>query len=98
MSQSSTTFSDSKQHYPILDGLRGVAAVMVVIFHIFETFTGGDHTKQIINHGYLAVDFFFLLSGFVIGYAYDDRWKQFTIGGFLRRRFERLQPLVILGM
>jgi len=63
-------FSDSKNHYKILDGLRGVAAVIVVMFHIMETFTGGDHTKQIINHGYLAVDFFFVLSGFVIGYAY----------------------------
>jgi peptidoglycan/LPS O-acetylase OafA/YrhL len=52
----------------------------------------------VINHGYLAVDFFFLLSGYVIGYAYDDRWDQLTIGGFLRRRFERLQPLVVLGM
>lgn len=98
MSQPSTTFSDSKQHYPILDGLRGVAAVMVVIFHIFETFTGGDHTKQIINHGYLAVDFFFLLSGFVIGYAYDDRWQKMTLGGFFKRRLIRLHPMIIMGM
>jgi len=98
MSYSSTTFSDSKQHYPILDGLRGVAAVMVVIFHIFETFTGGDHTKQIINHGYLAVDFFFLLSGFVIGYAYDDRWHKMTLGGFFKRRLIRLHPMIVMGM
>ena len=34
-----TVFSDTKQHYEILDSLRGVAAVMVVIFHIFETFS-----------------------------------------------------------
>ncbi|HSR39013.1 MAG TPA: acyltransferase, partial [Phnomibacter sp.] len=98
MSQPSTSFSDSKQHYPILDGLRGVAAVMVVIFHIFETFTGGDHTKQIINHGYLAVDFFFLLSGFVIGYAYDDRWHKMTLGGFFKRRLIRLHPMIVMGM
>src|SRR5512138_2960265 len=98
MSQSSTTFSDSKQHYPILDGLRGVAAVMVVIFHIFETFTGGDHTKQVINHGYLAVDFFFLLSGFVIGYAYDERWGKMSIKHFFKLRLVRLQPMVIAGM
>jgi peptidoglycan/LPS O-acetylase OafA/YrhL len=98
MSNSSSTFSDSKQHYPILDGLRGVAAVMVVIFHILETFTAGDHTKQIINHGYLAVDFFFLLSGFVIGYAYDDRWHKMTLGGFFKRRLIRLHPMIIMGM
>jgi peptidoglycan/LPS O-acetylase OafA/YrhL len=66
-------YSDTKKHYEILDGLRGVAAVMVVIFHLLEVFSGGSHLKQIINHGYLAVDFFFVLSGFVIGYAYDDR-------------------------
>ena len=56
-----SAFSDSKSHYEILDGLRGVAAVMVVIFHLLETFTGGNHLIQIMNHGYLAVDFFFVL-------------------------------------
>jgi peptidoglycan/LPS O-acetylase OafA/YrhL len=93
-----TVFSDSKSHYVILDGLRGVAAVMVVIFHLFETFTGGNHLKQIINHGYLAVDFFFVLSGFVIGYAYDDRWGKMTLGSFFKRRLIRLHPMIIMGM
>ncbi len=46
----------------------------------------------------MAVDFFFLLSGFVIGYAYDDRWRTMSIGTFFKRRIERLQPMVILGM
>ena len=87
----------SKPHYPILDGLRGVAALMVVAFHIFEAHATG-HLDQIINHGYLAVDFFFLLSGFVIGYAYDDRWDTMTIGNFFKRRLIRLQPMVIMGM
>lgn len=87
----------TKPHYPILDGLRGVAALIVVCFHLCEPLAANRFT-QIVNHGYLAVDFFFLLSGFVIGYAYDDRWNKLTIGGFLRRRFERLQPLIILGM
>ena len=48
----------SKPRYEILDGLRGVAAMMVVAFHLFETYSKGP-TEQIINHGYLAVDFFF---------------------------------------
>lgn len=87
----------TKPHYQILDGLRGVAAVIVVFFHLAEPLAS-SHLNNVVNHGYLAVDFFFLLSGFVIGYAYDDRWNKFTFGGFLRRRFERLQPLVILGM
>lgn len=46
-----------KPHYEILDGLRGVAAVLVVAFHLFEAHAGGSHLEQIINHGYLAVDF-----------------------------------------
>ena len=93
-----SVFSDSKNHYEILDGLRGVAAVMVVVFHLLEPFAGGSHHKQIINHGYLAVDFFFVLSGFVIGYAYDDRWGKMTVGGFFKRRLIRLHPMIILGM
>ena len=68
-------FADTKPHYDILDGLRGIAALTVVWFHIFEAFAT-SHLDQRINHGYLAVDFFFILSGFVIGYAYDDRWKK----------------------
>ena len=86
----------SKPRYEILDGLRGVAAVLVVLFHLLETYSGGQAT-QIINHGYLAVDFFFVLSGFVIGYAYDDRWDKMTIWGFFKRRLVRLQPMVIMG-
>ena len=87
----------SKPHYEILDGLRGIAAVLVVFFHVFETHAGGDHSKQIINHGYLAVDFFFLLSGFVLAYAYDDRWGKMTLKDFFKRRIVRLQPMIIVG-
>jgi len=92
-----TTYLESKNHYPILDGLRGVASVLVIIFHVLETFTGGNKFIQIINHGYLAVDFFFLLSGFVIAYAYDDRWGKMTQWDFYKRRLVRLQPMVIMG-
>ena len=70
---------------------------MVIIFHLFEAHAGGSHLTQIINHGYLAVDFFFMLSGFVIGYAYDDRWNRMTVGTFFKRRIIRLHPMVIMG-
>ena len=69
---------------------------MVVLFHIFETYSKGPQ-YQIINHGYLAVDFFFVLSGFVVGYAYDDRWDRMTTWGFFKRRLTRLHPMVIAG-
>ena len=86
-----------KKHFPILDGLRGTAAILVVIFHLFETYfpVFADHP---IHHGYLAVDFFYLLSGFVVGYAYDDRWGKMTIKDFFKIRLVRLHPLVILGV
>ncbi len=87
---------DSKSHYLILDGLRGVASIMVVIFHVFETYSTGRLT-QLLNHGYLAVDFFFVLSGFVVAYAYDDRWDKMTSWDFYKRRLIRLQPMVIVG-
>ena len=93
---SSAAFTGTKPHYNILDGLRGVAALMVLWFHIFEAYAS-SHIDQQINHGYLAVDFFFILSGFVIGYAYDDRWKTMTIKDFIKRRFIRLHPMVVIG-
>ncbi|EAY04001.1 Acyltransferase family protein [Trichomonas vaginalis G3] len=91
-----TTYLASKPRYEILDGLRGVAAILVVLFHTLETYNTSP-VDQIINHGYLAVDFFYILSGFVIGYAYDDRWDRMTIWGFFKRRLVRLHPMVIMG-
>lgn len=91
-----STYLESKSHYEILDGLRGVAALLVVIFHVFETYSG-DRFHQMMNHGYLAVDFFFVLSGFVVAYAYDDRWGKMTQWDFYKRRLVRLQPMVIMG-
>lgn len=97
---SSSAFTDTKPHYELLDGLRGVAALLVVFYHIFEgfSFAGGGTLITTINHGYLAVDFFFILSGFVIGYAYDDRWKKnMTLKDFFKRRLIRLHPMIIMG-
>jgi len=89
-------YLESKSHYEILDGLRGVASILVVVFHVLETYSG-DRFHQIINHGYLAVDFFFVLSGFVVAYAYDGRWGKMTQWDFYKRRLIRLQPMVIMG-
>uniref|UniRef100_F4CC36 Acyltransferase 3 n=1 Tax=Sphingobacterium sp. (strain 21) TaxID=743722 RepID=F4CC36_SPHS2 len=92
----SAAFADTKPHYILLDGLRGVAALMVIWYHIFEAFATSP-VDQHFNHGYLAVDFFFILSGFVIGYAYDDRWKTMKAKDFIKRRLIRLHPMVIMG-
>jgi len=93
----SAGFADTKRHYAILDGLRGVAALMVVAFHLCEAHAA-SRFEQIINHGYLAVDFFFVLSGFVIGYAYDDRWCSMSTMEFCKRRLIRLHPMIVVAM
>ena len=92
----STIILKSKQHFEILDGLRGVAALTVVTFHFLE-WTYPDYSQNFLRHGFLAVDFFFCLSGFVIGYAYDNRVGQMGVLEFLKARLIRLHPLVIFG-
>ena len=91
--------SDSRPRYELLDGLRGIAAFVVIWYHFGEGFATSP-VDQMINHGYLAVDFFFVLSGFVLGYAYDNRWKNgsMTAGRFMLRRVIRLHPMVILSV
>lgn len=86
----------NKPHFEVLDGLRGIAALCVVVFHFAEcVYT--DYSKNFIGHGHLAVDFFFCLSGFVIAYAYDDRIEQMGKLAFFKARLIRLHPLVIIG-
>lgn len=93
-----TTANKPRARYELLDGLRGVAALMVILYHVGECFATSAR-DQWLNHGYLAVDFFFVLSGFVLGYAYDGRWnKGMTTSGFLLRRVIRLQPMVLVAV
>lgn len=87
----------AKAHFEVLDGLRGTAALLVVAFHIQGITVLFDAQRLLLPHAYLAVDFFFALSGFVVGYAYDDRWSTMTTRQFLTRRLIRLHPLVLLG-
>lgn len=73
--------------------------MLVVWYHVFEGYAFAEGTAiEGLNHGYLAVDFFFILSGFVIGYAYDDRWAgKLTVKGFFKRRLIRLHPMLVMG-
>jgi len=86
-----------KLHFNVLDGLRGTAALMVVIFHLQGITVNFEHGRLWIPHAYLAVDFFFALSGFVVGYAYDDRWPAMGTRQFIVARLVRLHPLLVLG-
>ena len=105
-SSSSVTFTDTKPHYLLLDGLRGVVALMVLWYHVFEGFAFAKSSViETFNHGHLGVDFFFMLSGFVISYAYDDRWRDKstrqqvneTTSSFIKRRLIRLHPMLVMG-
>ncbi|MFS2187732.1 acyltransferase family protein [Mucilaginibacter sp. Mucisp84] len=96
MEKLSPAILKTKQHFEILDGLRGIAAIAVVTFHFMEI-AYSDYSKDFIGHGFLAVDFFFCLSGFVIGYAYDDRIGKMGIKEFFKSRLIRLHPLVVFG-
>jgi peptidoglycan/LPS O-acetylase OafA/YrhL len=86
-----------KARYEALDGLRGIAALSVVALHLCEVFRPRA-AENPLHHGYLAVDFFYMLSGFVMAHAYDRRWPQMSLAGFLGQRLRRLHPLVILGV
>lgn len=89
--------STGKEHFEVLDGMRGSAALLVVLYHIQGITVEFQQGKMLFAHAYLAVDFFFALSGFVIGYAYDDRWGRMSTLDFFRIRLIRLHPLVVLG-
>ncbi|SER33981.1 acyltransferase family protein [Pedobacter rhizosphaerae] len=87
---------NTRPHFAILDGLRGIAAIAVVIYHFMEIAVP-DYHQSFIAHAHLAVDFFFCLSGFVIAYAYDHKLKQLGLALFMKLRLIRLHPLVIIG-
>lgn len=86
--------------YPVLDGLRGAAAFAVLFYHL-RNLSAADRPAwagSVFASGYLAVDLFFVLSGFVIAHAYGERLgKTLGIRQFLRARFIRLQPVIAIG-
>jgi len=86
-----------KAHFEVLDGLRGSAALLIVTFHAFNYSFNFQGPWALVPHAYLAVDFFFALSGFVVAFAYDDRWPAMSVWQFYRLRLIRLHPLVLLG-
>jgi peptidoglycan/LPS O-acetylase OafA/YrhL len=96
MANKNNNLLETKQHFEILDGLRGLAAIVVVVFHFMEIAIV-DYHKNFIAHGFLAVDFFFCLSGFVIVYAYDHRIEKLGVWQFIKLRLIRLYPLVFIG-
>ncbi|MDG2520493.1 acyltransferase [Caulobacter segnis] len=81
------------ERYGVLDRLRGVAALLVALYHCARV-----GTPQLVPSGFLAVDFFFMLSGFVIAHAYQHRLeKGMPLGWFMVLRLVRLMPVVVIA-
>ena len=81
-----------------LTSLRGLAALLVVFFHAKELMADPlpGLFAPLVENGYLAVDFFFVLSGFIISYRYADHFKQFDLSvykNFMIKRVARVYPL-----
>lgn len=80
------------RRYFALDSLRGVCACLVALFH-FKTL-GAISNSSLVNNGFLFVDFFFVLSGFVIATSYEKRLRDgFSLRKFMLLRLGRVYPL-----
>jgi peptidoglycan/LPS O-acetylase OafA/YrhL len=95
---------NKRNHLAMLDGLRGLAALSVLLVHVI----GEMHLQassrplpldQLIPHVHLAVDFFFMLSGFVIAKAYEAKLvTSMSFSEFMSVRLVRLYPLIFVGV
>lgn len=92
-----TPLDGAGRGYPALDGFRGLAAIIVVLYHVIGTAT--DYESPMLGHGHLAVDLFFALSGFVLFHAYFERFRHgLSPMQFLILRLIRLYPLYAVGL
>ncbi|WP_159982328.1 MULTISPECIES: acyltransferase [unclassified Novosphingobium] len=86
--------------YLALDALRGAAAFAVLFYHLhnLKTPDGPASALNAFDSGYLAVDLFFVLSGFVISHAYEEKLRaSLSVPNFMIARFIRLQPVIAIG-
>jgi peptidoglycan/LPS O-acetylase OafA/YrhL len=92
--------TSTTHRYLALDALRGVAAFAVLFYHLRNLYNpeGPTQATSWFASGYLAVDLFFLLSGFVIAHAYGDRLgTALSFKGFMVARLIRLQPVIAIA-
>lgn len=81
--------------YETLNGVRGAAAICVVVFHCHDSFWA----IELSTSGYLAVDLFFVLSGFILAGAYGERLGMaLSTRHFALLRLVRFYPLYLVGL
>lgn len=84
---------NDNRRFATLDALRGVAAILVMVFH------AGKRSPVEVSGGYLAVDLFFALSGFIIALAYERRLRDgLGLLRFTRNRLTRIYPMYLAGL
>ncbi len=92
-------YTSSRIHY--LDSIRGIAALIVVVFH-FLSWKWGDTLQYkmatFVFNGTEAVSFFFVLSGFVLSYSYVNSSRKIEFGRYLYKRIMRLYPAYIINV
>ena len=86
-----------------LTSLRGIAAMAVVMQHFSATAQQHSYVNipSLVPHGYVAVDFFFVLSGFIMSYTYLSGFQQQGLrayGSFLAKRVARVVPLNVVTL
>jgi len=85
----------TRKHFRVLDSWRGIAALLVAIFHL--NVYSAIYPLDFIRNAYLFVDFFFVLSGFVITHSYAGRLGTLEdLGSFAVKRLGRLWPLHVV--
>lgn len=92
----SAVFIEAVPRFQSLHAWRGVCAILVAALH-FHT-TGFIHESALIKHSYRFVDFFFVLSGFVIAIVYRTRLERREARGYLWKRVGRLWPLHLVTL
>jgi peptidoglycan/LPS O-acetylase OafA/YrhL len=84
--------ASDRMRFGTLDGLRGLAAILILFYHL------GNGAPVLTPSGYLAVDLFFALSGFVLSHAYEARLRDgFTLREFALVRLIRVYPMALVG-
>jgi peptidoglycan/LPS O-acetylase OafA/YrhL len=87
--------TDFKYHrFQVLDGMRGVAAILIMLYHYYRACN-----YTFLSNTFIAVDFFFILSGFVISYSYGQKLLNgMSASNYILRRIGRLFPMMLIGI